>query len=461
MNQAELFEWLDRHHVDIIRTHATTLDGPGVGKYLQRNKFFNSLPKGHAISDIALMMDINGFPHMTMWHPQREPVFGDIFLRPDIKTLISDGTDPDLGHIICDFTNAAGQPLDLCPRSSLRRVVNMIEDIGYGVKATLELEFFIFKDSYEDIRLSKYHKLTPVTANQKGGIYNIRNAHLAKPFMKEVTKRLNWMGIKWEAWNDEAGVGQIELNLEPTDPIHAADNVVRTKQILYEVAVDLEMAVTFMAKPVPNFGSGMHAHHSLYNLESGEPAFYDEQQQHNRSQLMSSWLAGIVATLPGAVSYLCPTVNSFRRFSQYAAVPMTATWGEDNKSTAVRTISGSKHTARIEHRLAAGDANPYFVLATILAGGLAGLKHHLSPPDEFRGLAWGLPASDIDLPITITQASKCLQADDLLKQVLGELSVDYWAKTREAEWLAFHTEGADATSSKVSYWEFERYFEMI
>ena len=461
MNDEELLNWLDRHHVDVIRTHATSLNGPGLGKYLHHDKFFKCLPKGHAISDIALFSNINGTPHMTVWHPQREANLGDIYLRPDISTLIPDGTDTKLGHCICDFTNDAGEPLDLCPRSTLKRMVAEVAELGFEIKATYELEFFIFRESYDEIRRGRYRNFTRLTASNKAGIYNLRNAYLAKPFMDEVIKRMEWKGIAWEGWNDEAAKGQLELNLIPSDPVSAADNVVRTKQILYEVAIDLGMAITFMARPGAGYSNGMHIHHSLVGADTGEAAFFDKDAPQCRSQLMTHWLAGLVATLPGAVSYLCPTVNSFRRFSDFSGSPTTTTWGEENKTAALRLISHTEKQSRIEHRVGASDLNPYLGMAVLLAGGLAGVKHSLNPPDEFSKVAWGLPPSEADLPRTITQAAECLKADELLKEVLGSGNIEYWAKTREAEWLAFHTEGGDALGHKTSFWELERYFEII
>lgn len=457
--EKSLEAWLDRHHVDIIRTHATTPDGAGVGKYCNRPKFIKTLPEGHGLADVALAMDLAGSPHLSAWHSFRSTVLGDIALRPDIETLISDGTDPNLGHVICDFTQIDGSPIDLCPRTKLKRLIGEVAALGYDITATFELEFFLFDNSFADVRRKQYKNLNPVGASQLETIYLLRNAYHSKPFMDEVTQRLDWYGIAWEGWNDENGTGQLELNLTPTDPLTMTDNVIRAKQVIYEVAVDLDMAATFMAHPGHGYSSGMHIHHSL--TSGDKPVFYDESAPGHRSELMKQWMAGIVKTMPGAVSYLCPTINAFRRIRDFAAPPVTATWGNENKSAALRTVSHSPGATRIEHRLGGADMNPYLAMAVILAGGLAGVRHKLELEDEFTGVGWGLPASFPRLPNTITRAADALDQDPYLKEILGEEDVNYWAGTRRIEWLAFHTEGGDPMSRTATPWEYERYFEVV
>ncbi len=456
----DLPDWFDRHHVDIIRTHATTLDGPGVGKYIHRSKFYGSLPAGHAIADTAIAIDIAGSPHLSHWHDQRVENFGDILVKPDIDTLISDGTNPALGHCIADFTTATGEELRLCPRTQLKRMIRLLSARGYCMKAAFELEFYLFDESFEDIKRKQYQQLRAVGASEKPNMYLLKNAYHAAPFMTEVIKRLEWKGIGWEAWNDEAGVGQIELNINAGDPLTVCDNVVRTKQVLYEVALDMDMAVTFMAAPSSLFGSGMHAHHSLTTIE-GTPVFYDSDKPDNRSDLMNRWLAGQVANLSGSVSFLSPTMNAYRRFRDYTAVPMTATWSMDNRSTALRLISSSKSATRIENRIGAADLNPYLALATTIAAGIAGLDNDLALPDETKKLAWGNAVTSEKLPTTITSAIEALENNQHLPAYLGEDFTQYWANTRRAEWLAFHTEGGDPESKNVTEWEYERYFRLV
>jgi glutamine synthetase len=145
----------------------------------------------------------------------------------------------------------------------------------------------------------------------------------------------------------------------------------------------------------------------------------------------------------------------------FAAAPTVASWGDDDKSAAVRVLSPSPSAARIEHRVAGGDANPYLVLATVLAGGMAGIEHSIEPPQPLGVASWGLPAGYPHLPKTITLAADALDADSSLRAVLGAAFCDYWANTRRWEWLMFHTTGGDPMETDVTQWELDRLFEIV
>ena len=143
------------------------------------------------------------------------------------------------------------------------------------------------------------------------------------PLMRSAIRRLEQMGIGWEAFNDEAAPGQFELNLAPTDPVTAADWTVRAKRALRDAAFEHDRAVTFMARPFPVYGSGLHLHLSLWR--DGAPVFAED------GEALRYWVGGTLATVAGATSICVPTINSFRRQVDFAAVPTTPTWGEDNK----------------------------------------------------------------------------------------------------------------------------------
>ena len=465
-----LGKWLQQRKLQVIRTHATNLDGLAVGKYLKVSSFEKTLPTGHGLSYVALTANLTGSPHLNFWHSFQESSLGDILLRPDLSTLDMDSKDPYLGHCICDFTMTDGREISICPRTLLRKVTKKIATAGYTIKAAFELEFFLYHTSFSEARQSGYQDLKPIGATKLHNIYLLKNAHHAKPFMEQLVQQLDRQGIAWESWNDESGAGQVELNFPPTAPLRAADVVSRAKQIIYELAVDMNLAVTFMAQPSSDIANGLHIHHSLTTL-SGEPAFYDATQG-GRSVLMLHWIAGILASMPGAASYLCPSINSWRRIKEFTAAPVTVSWGEENKTAALRVVSRSAGLSRIEHRLVAGDANPYLALAVILAGGLAGFTHKLTPPNELPPFGGDPPAGEARLPRSITQAAKALRDDPYLAEILGADVVDYWLKTRRAEWLSFHNRRHEPAVPGQAHhkkpqpeaptlWELERYFELM
>jgi len=455
---AELTAWLDEHRITTVRTEGASLDGLVLGKHLNRDKFERSLPLGPAVSDLVFAWDIGGTPQLGWWADFRQPALGDVHQRPDLSTIVESPNRPGMADVLVDHTMIDGTPLPICPRLVLRGVVDQLAARGITALGAFELEFMLFRESYEDARRAHYHGLTPMGTPLPVG-YTTHNAHYVAEFMDEVVRRIEGLGIPWEAWSDEAAPGQVELNFVPADALTAADRVFRAKQVVKEVAFDRGVSATFMAKPTGEFGSGMHIHHSL--RRDGEPMFFDAQSADHRSSDMRHWIGGLVATMPGAVSILAPTVNSYRRMVGFAAAPTTPTWGEENKSTALRVISRSEKLARIEHRVASADVNVYLALAVILAGGLAGLDGAIEPPAEHPGLAWGEPPGFAQLPSSISRAADELERDKLLADTLGSTFVDYWLHGRRWEWLMFHTGGGDEIATSVTDWELNRYFELV
>jgi len=439
--------------IRVVRTEGTVPDGPLVGKYLSRDKFERSLPLGPAIADFAFAYDLAGTPQLGWWQDWRQPSLGDIHQRPDLDTLTE--IRPGVASCIVDFVDVNGAPLPVCPRGVLKSVVERLATNGYTVKAACEIEGMAFTESYEEAKQKHYRDLTPLGAPQALA-YLTHDSYRQRRLLDEVATRLDAMGIAWEAWSAEAAPGQFEINLPATDPVTAADNTVRVRNVFREVAVDIGMSVTFMAKPTDSYGNGMHIHHSL--LKDGVPAFYENG---GRSTLMRHWIGGLMATMPAAHSFLTPNINSFRRMVGFVAAPLVVTWGEENKSAALRVISRNEKLARVEHRVGSGDVNPYLGLAAILAGGIVGIEQGIEPPEELRGIAWGLPDRFPHLPKTITTAAEALDADKSLTDVIGAVMVEHWVNTRRWEWMMYHTTGGDSAATTVTDWELERYFELL
>ena len=458
MTPEEAAAWLAAHEITTVRTEGVSPDGLVLGKHLARAKFERSLPLGPAVSDIAFAYDLGGTPYLGWWDDWRQECLGDIHQRPDLATLVITPQRPDMAACMVDHVDVAGRPLPVCARSVLKDVVSRLESHGLTARAAFEIEGMVFSESYADARAKGYRALTPLGLPAPLG-YTTQDAYRMAPFLDEVVRRLDGMGIPWEAWSAEAAPGQFEINLEPADPVTAADRTMRVRQVVREVAADTGRSATFMARPTDGYGNGTHIHHSLERADGS--AFHDRSAPDGRSPLMRHWIGGLLETMPAAHSILTPTVNSYRRLVPFAAAPTTVTWAEENKSVACRVVSRDPKLARVEHRVGAGDVNPHLALAAVLAGGLAGIEAAVEPPPETRLVAWGLPDSFPHLPTSIGAAADALERDKALIDILGAPMVHHWVQTRRWEWIMFNTTGGDAEADQVTDWELMRYFEIV
>jgi glutamine synthetase len=448
-------EWLDANEISCVRLVGTNHDGLVLGKHMSTTKFLSALERGSPLADTAFGVDLSGEVALGWdWGPWRGEV-ADIVLMPDPSTLVADPKLNGWASAICDFIDVEGNPLPPCCRGLLKRMAAELGELGYTASVAPEVEFMVFEEPIQEARARRYRDLSPLGGSGRVTYLMTRSRDLSV-FVDAVVRRLDALAIPWEYWSSETAPGQVEINLAPTDALTAADHVARTKLAVREVAEEQGRSVTFMAYGIDEHcGGGMHVNLSLQR--GGENAFYGDE---GGSEVLRRWVAGLLATLPGAMSFLTPNVNSYRRLVDITGPPTTVTWGEDNKSVAVRTVTRDADSSRIEHRVPSGDCNLYLALAAILAGGMVGLEDELDPPPEFDGMAWALPPGTAPkLPGSLKQATAALAADDRLTGKLGRETVEYWLGSREWEWIVFHTHGGDPDS--VGDFELQRYFEQV
>jgi glutamine synthetase len=225
-----------------------------------------------------------------------------------------------------------------------------------------------------------------------------------------------------------------------------------------EVAHELGHTVSFMAKPTAGFGQGAHINISLQDASNaGTNLFYAED---GPSELMEHAVGGLIATMAGATSVVMPQITSYRRLVDLTGPPTPISWGVNNKTAAVRAITGHPKYSRLEYRVPGADVNPYLALAAVLAGILAGIEKRIPAPAQVTDMAWCLPDDGVvaRLPDTMSKAGAALDADPLLREYLGDEFVDFWVASRRWEWMEFHTKGGDPYA-ELSAWESQRYFE--
>jgi len=446
--------WLEDHGIRSVQVLATTLQGTTVGKRLAVDEFLATLPAGPGLPDTVLHQSVGGD---YAWGWELGPWQGelrDVKAWPDLATLTAMPDQPGVASVLADLRDDEGQPLPVCPRTVLKTQLARLGELGYTVQVAFELEGTVFEESFAEARACAHRGLHPLGASTK----RLCGGHPPRPYVEyadALTDELDRLGVGWTSWVNEGGLGQLEINFPPTEALLGADLLLRTRTAMRTVAESLGRSVSFMAMPAPRSPAGLHVHVSLWKDEEnafttgGEPG----------SAVLDAWVGGIVSTMPAATSLMLPNPNSYRRLTPGHGAPTAPLWGRDNKTVALRVLTRSG-AARLEHRLAGADANPYVVLAAVLAGGLAGMTAGTEPPPEFEGSAWGLPYGfEPHLPATIAEAARALEADEALRAQLGEQLVRYWVGSRRWEWYAFHTSGADPRS--ISDWELRRYFENV
>jgi len=461
LTAADVPAFLEANSITRVRVDGIQPDALPIGKVLHPRKFLSALDGGIAVADFVFGTDRSGEPGFGFSADWRSRVVGDIYLLPDLATLRVDPAADGLATCFADALDVDKVRIPICGRGLIKHLTERLASHGLTSKFAFEIEGHFFERSFAENRASGWTDMVPFGVDSHVA-YLSQDHHRLDPIMTEICRRLDRLEVPWEAWNAEAAAGQFELNVSPDDPLSASDHVIRARQVCKEVAHERGLSVTFMAKLSEDYGNGLHVHHSLLNADG--PVMYDPTGPDQLSLIARQWLAGLMATLPGSTSFMAPNPNSFRRVVPFKAVPTHATWDIDNKSSAIRVLNKSVSSARIEHRVGAGDLNPYLAAAVVLAGGLAGIEGELEPPAKFEFMAWGLPDtvdSPARLPASVVAAAKALEADSLLNDMLGADLIRYWTGMRRFEWLAFNTGGGDGASDAPNAWEINRYFETL
>ncbi|MEM6712156.1 MAG: glutamine synthetase family protein [Pseudomonadota bacterium] len=272
-----------------------------------------------------------------------------------------------------------GTPFMGDPRSVLAAQVEKLSTRGLTAQVAVELEFFAYQMSVDDGRPHPVGTLAAGPDHQ--AMYALADLDAHRPMMEAIEDAAQIQGLPISAHVSEAAPGQYEVNLSHTDPLAAADDAVMLKRLIDGVAKAHGQRVTFMAKPFSDHpGNGMHVHVSMLgergNIFAGNP---HESAPDGPAKLRHA-VAGLLSTTEEAQLGFSHSFNGFRRMELGSYAPASLCWGENNRSVAIRLPQAEPAAQRIEHRVAGADANPYIVVALVLAGMLKGLDDAQEPP---------------------------------------------------------------------------------
>ena len=375
--------------------------------------------------------------------------YGDYIMRPDLDTLCVLPWLESTALVLCDLQDHHTHELvPHAPRTVLKQQLKRAANLGLSMMAATELEFFVFRETFETIRDAGYHAMTPISPYNED--YHIFQTTKEESLMRQIRNGLHGAGIVVENTKGEADAGQAEINVHFADALRMGDVHVMVKNAVKEIAFLNDRAITFLAKWHHDYaGSSSHIHQSLRSAD-GEAMFFDPAQPHGMSKMMQGYLAGLLTYADDTTYFLAPYVNSYKRFKAGTFAPTKAIWSIDNRTTGYRVVAENSQNIRIECRVGGSDLNPYLALASQLAAGLRGIEENLILEAEFTGDAYHADAAR-SIPASLRDATVALDQSKMLRAAMGDTVVDHYV--RAACW---EQEDFD---DKVTDYEVRRGFE--
>jgi glutamine synthetase len=378
---------------------------------------------GLGYCEASLVEGLDGEPLMDAEFPGGQG-FPDVHAIPVPGTLRIAPWEPGTAWLLADLRGADG-PSPLCSRSVLARQVAVLAGDGLRAVVASEPEFYLVREDgslYSPGTGMAY--TTGVRADPEGVL---RDLHLA----------VDGFGIGATTANREYSPGQFEINLAHTDALEAADRAFLLEEVVKDVAAAHGLLATFMAKPFTEHeGSSHHVHVSLWRGDDNVFA----TAEGGLSELAQAFAGGVLAHAQGLTALASPTVNSYKRLAAVGGlVPAGAALAGDDRLSYLRVPSERGPATRIEVRAGDASANPYLLIAGILAAGRDGIARGLEPVSR----------SSSELPASLGDAVTALERDDVLCGALGNRLVAVLAALKRRECARY--------AATVTDWEWREY----
>ncbi|KQX89813.1 MULTISPECIES: glutamine synthetase family protein [Streptomyces] len=386
------------------------------------------------------MNTVDGFA-MSSWSNG----YGDFAMRPDLATLRRIPWHEGTAMVMADLAWEDGSPVAAAPRQILRRQLERLAGHGLTAHVGTELEFIVFKDTYEQAWDRNYRDLTPV--NQYNIDYSVLGTGRIEPLLRRIRNEMRGAGLTVESAKGECNPGQHEIVFRYDEALVTCDQHAVYKTGSKEIAAQEGVALTFMAKFNEREGNSCHIHLSLQDAD-GRSVMAGEDG--TMSPVMRQFLAGQLAALRDFSLLYAPNINSYKRFQPGSFAPTAVAWGHDNRTCALRVV-GHGRSMRFENRLPGGDVNPYLAVAGLVAAGLHGIERGLELPEACEGNAY--TAGYDQVPTTLRDAAALWEESDVAREAFGDEIVAHYRNMARVELEAF--------DAAVTDWELRRSFERL
>ncbi|WP_225837498.1 glutamine synthetase family protein [Streptomyces sp. NK08204] len=389
------------------------------------------------------MNTVDGY-EMSSW----DRGYGDFAMRPDLSTLRRIPWHPGTALLVADLVWNDGSPVAAAPRQILRRQLDRLAALGYTAQVGTELEFIVFKDTYEQAWNAGYRGLTP--ANQYNVDYSVLGTGRIEPLLRRLRNDMTGAGLTVESAKGECNPGQHEIAFRYDEALVTCDQHALYKTGAKEIAAQEGVSITFMAKYNEREGNSCHIHLSLADADGTNVMAGSPGDPGGMSEVMRHFLAGQLAALRDFSLLYAPNINSYKRFQPGSFAPTAVAWGHDNRTCALRVV-GHGPSLRFENRLPGGDVNPHLAVAGLVAAGLYGIEQRLELPAPCPGNAY---TADFEhVPTTLREAAELWENSPLAKAAFGDEVVAHYRNMARVE--------LDAFDAAVTDWELRRSFERL
>lgn len=373
----------------------------------------------------------------------------DMYLYPDLNTFEIFPWRPQQGKVarfICDVHRADGTPYEGGSRYVLKRAVREAAEMGYTMNVGPECEFFLFHTDEDGLPTTITH--------EKGGYFDVGPLDLGENARRDMVLTLEQMGFEIETSHHEIAPAQHEIDFRYDEALITADNIMTFKLVVRTIAKRHGLHATFMPKPKnETHGSGMHINLSL--SKGGTNIFQDSSGKNGLSQEAYYFIGGLFRHMKAITCIANPTVNSYKRFVPGYEAPVYMSWSAKTRSPLIRVSSVGGEKTRIELRSPDPSANPYLLLAVLLAAGMDGIKNKIVPQPSVDEDIQEMSAEQLEqlkleaLPGSLLEAVHELERDTFICGVLGE---DLAAKM-----IAAYKKEYRDYSMQVTEWELANY----
>ncbi|MDG2300035.1 MAG: glutamine synthetase family protein [Planktomarina sp.] len=374
--------------------------------------------------------------------------YGDYTMKPDLSTIRPVPWLDATALVLCDvLDHHTNEPVSHSPRAILQKQITKLSSLGFNAKMATELEFFLFEESFENIRKSGFRNLKPISGYNED--YHILQTTKEEVVMRPIRNYLFKAGLPIENSKGEAEAGQEELNIRYSSAMDCADYHSIAKHAVKEIAWQKGHAASFLPKwDKDRVGSSSHIHQSLWR--DGKPVFYDPSAKNGMSNLMRHYMAGLIKYAPEYIYFLAPYINSYKRFSKGTFAPTKTVWSIDNRTAGFRLCGEGTESVRVECRMGGSDLNPYLAQAVMLAAGIKGMEETMELSPATTGDVYE-DKKATKIPHTLRSAIEKLRSSVFLREALGDDVVDHYVRAGDWEQEEF--------DRVVTDWEIVRGFE--